>query len=150
MAQVESALMEVATGGQANFFSNKQFAPKWDALMAILQTLRSDARPYYEETRRIIWARVKSRLSTGPAAVEEEEDDEQESFIPVAQLRESGASAAGSSSGAGMRSTTTTGKAIARTPTSLSQTAKQPSSKTPAATTPGKATTSAMWGVPPT
>ncbi|KAH9910245.1 uncharacterized protein B0H18DRAFT_1130475 [Fomitopsis serialis] len=83
---IESALTEVVIRGQANFFANKQFAAKWDGLMAILATLKAEAPEHYRETKAIIWAQISGRMKANTVD-EEESDNGNGSFLKIDRLR---------------------------------------------------------------
>ncbi|KAH9907690.1 uncharacterized protein B0H18DRAFT_964398, partial [Fomitopsis serialis] len=89
---IEAALMEVASHNQATVtvFSNKNFAGKWDGVMAVLETLEDRATDYLEETRELIWKDISgysTRLNAAPDAVEASGDEQPGGFIPLLQLR---------------------------------------------------------------
>ncbi|KAH9923571.1 uncharacterized protein B0H18DRAFT_1120415 [Fomitopsis serialis] len=88
---IEAALMEVTSHHQSTVFSNKNFAAKWDGLMAILETLEDRAGDYLQETREQIWEEISTRLNAGPNAIEGpvDGDEQEDSFIPFLQLRAS-------------------------------------------------------------
>ncbi|KAH9936114.1 uncharacterized protein B0H18DRAFT_312683 [Fomitopsis serialis] len=86
---IEAALMEVMTN-QPTVFTTKHFAPKWDGMMAVLETLEAKASEYLEDTQQLIWKQVRSRsrLNAGPNALEvsDEDDEWPGGFIPLLQL----------------------------------------------------------------
>ncbi|TFY50091.1 hypothetical protein EVJ58_g11197, partial [Rhodofomes roseus] len=59
---IESALMEFAKPGAKNFFTNKQYAAKWDGTMAILEYMEAQHNPSYVNMKRIVWKSIISRL----------------------------------------------------------------------------------------
>ncbi|KAH9910261.1 uncharacterized protein B0H18DRAFT_1130471 [Fomitopsis serialis] len=85
---IEAALMEVALHNQATVtvFSNKNFAGKWDGVMAVLETLEDRATDYLEETHELIWKDISTRLNATPDAVEVSGDEQPGGFIPLLQL----------------------------------------------------------------
>ncbi|KAH9911751.1 uncharacterized protein B0H18DRAFT_961811 [Fomitopsis serialis] len=83
---IEAALKDLASGTQIQF-ANKQYAPKWDSLMAVLELFKSQAPQLYEDTKKKLWRDIGARIDDVYVSSSEGEDEEDDDgYIPFAQL----------------------------------------------------------------
>ncbi|KAH9914861.1 uncharacterized protein B0H18DRAFT_959597 [Fomitopsis serialis] len=83
---IENTLIDIMNHSQSNFFQNKQFAAKWDGLMAILETLKEELPEYYDETKQVLWGHISGRLNLN-VFEETEPDAKGTSFLKFDRMR---------------------------------------------------------------
>ncbi|KAH9910183.1 uncharacterized protein B0H18DRAFT_1130545 [Fomitopsis serialis] len=124
---IEAALSEIAFGNPVAF-TNKQFAPKWDDLMSILEATKKNAPDYYADMKKQLWIRISSRVEGDDE--EDSDKDDGEEFVKWTKLQDMvlDAPAQSTSNPGGVASSTAAKPSSSSKPTTSSSTAPKPSS----------------------
>ncbi|KAH9935434.1 uncharacterized protein B0H18DRAFT_950986 [Fomitopsis serialis] len=72
---IELGLKEAISSTQI-MFTNRQFAPKWDSLMTILEAMQENTPDYYHDLKTYIWGRISQRVDSITSNQSDDEPDE--------------------------------------------------------------------------
>ncbi|KAH9927709.1 uncharacterized protein B0H18DRAFT_1118235, partial [Fomitopsis serialis] len=72
---IELGLKEAVSSTQI-MFTNRQFAPKWDSLMTILEAMQENAPDYYRDLKTYVWGRISQRVDGITSDQSDDEPDE--------------------------------------------------------------------------